>query len=125
MIFVVSSMTRAGDMTRRFGFELLEDQAGEAAREFARDHVSQLTFCRNFKNYDIWGDTEIEKLFFLAMDAHSQFGAHEHRELIRLANDDEPSNYETLALLIKRQVQITDNWRADFVVSLMISSLAF
>jgi very-short-patch-repair endonuclease len=110
----------------KYGFELLEDQAGQAAKIAASEYVAEYAFGRDDKDNPAWGDTEIEKLFFIALWARINFGFCEYGRLVKIENHQHPSEWEIaespadaqpagLNLYIQRQVQL-DNWRVDFVV---------
>lgn len=107
-------------MSKKFGFELLEQQASEAAAERAAERVSQGAFCRNDPEYRIWGDSEIEKLLFLALLEVADGRTREQTGLIQIddvsALPSPEGSKSLLSIYIRRQVPLEEGWRADFVV---------
>lgn len=98
-----------------FGFDLLEEQAIEAASEIASITVGVL------QTRDGIGDTPIERLFYCALCAYVRFSgdpvftnvAMPPPEYLRSSLE---RDQEGATLYLQRQVQIKDVGRVDFVV---------
>lgn len=103
-------------MAKKFGFERLAEQAASAVAE-------RVTEWREEEEGQI-GDSEIEKLFFLALHARIAFGGTEYLSLVVLSESSEPPKdigeivggvRAGVALFIKPQVKI-GRTRVDFII---------
>jgi very-short-patch-repair endonuclease len=100
-------------LERRFGFHLLVKQIAEEVADLVTEFIEETD--ADPDNW--WGDTKIEKLFFLALDCYLQFivgraklQKSEHAPSLQEIIETRPSVW------IRRQVEIEDVGRVDFVI---------
>lgn len=96
-------------MSHKFGIDRLAEQAAEHARSVVYETVEEIS-----------ADSEIERLLALALIIRVWIGAQEHIGAGILDIDDgpppNPTEFQRLFLFVKRQVQIADVGRVDFVI---------
>jgi hypothetical protein len=98
---------------RRVGFHLLVVQIANEVSDLVSEFIEET----DADSDEWWGDTKIEKLFFLSLDCYLPFIVGRAR---LLKSERTPSLEEIIrtrpSIWIRRQVEIEDVGRVDFVI---------
>lgn len=100
-------------MSKRFGFDLLSDQAAQHARELVDDLRTA--------DHEFWSrcESEIERLLAAALVARGWMGIDNHTAVLMVENDfgvSGSNSLKTTILYVKQQVNIENIGRVDFLV---------